>query len=104
MKKAVIAVIVAVGFIIGATYYFLTRCEEPADVQGMISQFLCIRAIDEQALFTKACKDLHNAEYPCEFTAEDEPALYKALGAIVNDCVEKDMKSQNLCTDKIPRL
>lgn len=104
MNKAIVAGATVVLLIAGISYYFLTKCTQPDDLMVQVSTLLCAQSLDQQEILEEACQKLHGQAYPCEFVLEDEEALLKIIGAKLNTCVDKDMKSQNLCTDKIKRF
>ncbi len=104
MNKAVVAIIAALAIITGVSYYYITKCTEPSEMQVQISTLICAQSLDEQEIFTEACQKLHGQEYPCEFALEDREGLMKIVTTKLNACIDKDMESQNLCTDKIKRF
>ena len=104
MNKAIAAVIAAVLLIAGISYYFITKCTQPDEITVQVSTFICAQSLDKQEILEEACQKLHGQAYPCEFVPEDEEALYKIAASKLNACVDKDMESQNLCTDKIKRF
>lgn len=104
MNKAIAAVVAAVLVIAGVSYYFITKCDQPDDLTVQVSTMLCAQSLNQQEILEEACQKLHGQAYPCEFVPEDEEAFMKIIGSKLNDCVDKDMQSQNLCTDKIKRF
>lgn len=104
MKKAVAAVVALLLVIAGVSYYFITKCEQPDEMIVAVSTMVCAQSLDRGEILEDACQKLHGQAYPCEFVPEDEQAFERIILDKLNDCVDKDMKKQNLCTDKIKRL
>ena len=72
-------------------------------MQVLMIQLRCAQSIDLAAFRVDACKTIHGTPN-CDFVPEDEATVKEMFFKIVNDCADAELKSQNLCTDKVEKL
>ena len=90
---------------VGYYAFFYKKCEQPTQQELQVSALTCIMKLSANpaALRAGICKEL-GKEAGCELNEEDKPAGQAYLNKVLTQCVEKDLASQNLCTDKVKGL
>lgn len=89
--------------LIGLAFLLIPRCEEPTEMQVLMTQLQCARAIITPDLRVEACREL-GREDECEFTEDDRETIMALVSKRVNKCTRDALEAQNLCTGNVKDL
>ena len=101
--KYVVGIFAVLALLVVGLFVFSNRCEQPTEMQILMTQLACAQEVITPDLRVKACREF-GREDDCEFTDEDRPAIMALVNREVNNCAKERLKEQNYCTDQVKDL
>lgn len=104
MNRALYSIL-SLALVGGLGYYFLMpKCEQPDKITVQILQIQCANSIDLISLRETACLKIYQQKN-CSLDRErDGNAVRSLFIKVVNECTDRLLADQNLCSDNIERL
>lgn len=98
-KLYVVAGLVLVG-VLGYFAFTYKSCEQPEEIIVQLTALQCAQSLITPELRVEACQSL-GREDNCEFQEEDREHINQLILKKITSCVEKNLESQGMCTDKV---
>lgn len=103
MNKKYIIGLVLLAILAGSAYFFKNRCEQPTKEQVKTTVLKCYLITLNKAANTsrdEICGFLKRGS-ECELSESDRPDIEGMFSNMFKKCVDEDLSSQKLCTDKL---